>query len=626
MPAALVASSFTLHSKTDYSVTMLSRRGFQDKPQWPTRTTSLLRRRVVQVQLPDELLIHILCFLNLRDLLRCRLANRRVYTVINNSLTLQFRIELSHAALLQFSQPVTGKTSHSTTLQRLDLLRKLQFSWRNLAWRSRKTIPLGQPYPLYELSSGIFITAARRAGVAKPHKLIFQELPSLDNHSNISRATIDCGIPTSQVCIDVSQDLLVLLEEGHQNTGLLRQGHKLSFRVHLRSLANNTLHPAARRQVLEYEWTSSWTSYTFVMQIMGHSLGILFSSGVLGDSDFERFVVWDWRTGAMRGMVFMPGSRYDSFTFISPDTFVIPCARTETINVFLFRPTPPPGIPDRGPSIHHLCALKLPALNPTTGYKYINVTCQSQPTPDPPAHAYYAAPHTIPRPKSKLFAQDQANGIVQFTASVSRHARTVDLLIITHRKALMSFVTSSQDALGDPLTEPWESYPMMPAKTWGPDIGFKEWRAVSRCMLSQFTYLANSNWRSQVFGYRVAQLVRNPAETTNATVAPVSLARAGHIRVLDFNPLFVKRPPLFPEDYHHIIQSTVTRRMVTDVGIIPKGEIWVENIESSLPYYEVTTREAFPLAGIMMDEERLIGLRTASPGSPDLVALDVFVI
>lgn len=38
------------------------------------------------------------------------------------------------------------------------------------------------------------------------------------------------------------------------------------------------------------------------MQIMGHSLGILFTSGVLGDSDYEKFVVWDWVTGERRGV------------------------------------------------------------------------------------------------------------------------------------------------------------------------------------------------------------------------------------------------------------------------------------------------------------------------------------
>jgi hypothetical protein len=55
----------------------------------------------------------------------------------------------------------------------------------------------------------------------------------------------------------------------------------------------------------------------------------------------------------------------------------------------------------------------------------------------------------------------------------------------------------------------------------------------------------------------------------------------------------------------------VTRRIVAEVGVIPKGEIWLEHIESSLPYYEVTTKETFGLAGVMMDDERIIGLRVS---------------
>jgi hypothetical protein len=289
----------------------------------------------------------------------------------------------------------------------------------------------------------------------------------------------------------------------------------------------------------------------------------------------------------------MPGSRYDSFTFISHDTFVIPCARTETINIFLFRPTPPAGTPDRGPAIHHLCALKLPALNPLTGYKYITITCQSQPTPEP--SIFHESPTALPRPK-KLFVPDQEDGIVQFTASLTQGSRTIDLLIVTHRRALMSFISSSQDALGDPLIEPWESYPMMPAKTWGPDIVFPVWRAISRCMLIPFT---NAKWRAQAFGHRLVQLIHSRSP------------REGSIRILDFNPLFVKRPPLFPEDYHAVISKAVTRRIVAEVGVIPKGEIWLEHVESSLPYYEVTTKDTFGLAGVMMDDERIIGLRVS---------------
>ncbi|KAG8755935.1 hypothetical protein FRC14_003522 [Serendipita sp. 396] len=595
---------------------MIARRAIGQDRQFPRRTTSLLRAKANikrQIHLPEEVLVCVISLLRLQDILRCRLLNRRIFNIIKNSLALQFRIELAHAALEELWQPIEYKVDIRTTIQRLDSLRKLQFGWRNLAWRARHVVSLDHPRgALYELNSGIFVTGKRRKlGIARTQELVLQELPSLGCPYPPSKADLNCHVAISQVCISIQQDLLILLEESRSNQGGLVRNNKLIFKLHLRSLSSNLPHPAAANPVLEYDCKSQWMSYSFVMQIMGNSLGVLFTSGVLGDSDYERFVVWDWTTSVKRGMVSMPGSRYDSFTFISEDTFVIPCGRTETINVFLFRPTPPSVFPDRGPAIHHLCALKLPALNPMNGYKYLTISCQSQPSPETQTCHY--SPNPIPRPK-KLFVPDQHDGIVQFTATLASGTRTTDLIIVTHRRALMSFVVAGQDDLGDPLADPWESYPMMPAKTWGPDITFPFWRAISRCMISPFTYIENSQWRSQVYGHRMVQLVHS------------NTPRSGQLRVLDFNPLFVNRPPLFPEDYHPIIQSTVVRRMITEVGIIPKGEIWVDDIQSGLPYYEVTTKDAFPLAGVMMDEERIIGLKTGTPGSRDIIALDVFVI
>jgi hypothetical protein len=293
-------------------------------------------------------------------------------------------------------------------------------------------------------------------------------------------------------------------------------------------------------------------------------------------------------------MVSRPGSRFDSFAFIAADTFVIPCAQTQAINVFLFRPTPPVDHPDRGPAIHHLCALKLPGLDPQSGYKYNSITCQSQPTPQ--GLVSHPSGSAFQKPK-KLFIPDSEDGIILFTAHVSQGSRSTDMQIIAHRNALMSFITPSQDKLGDPLPEPWESYSTIPINPWGPNIAFAEWRAVGRCLISPLMNASNTKWRYQVFGHRLVQLVRT------------AKSRTGKIRVLDFNPLFVNRPPLFPEDYHPVIQGAVSRKIVTEVGTIPKGEIWSEDIPSSLPYYEVTTKEAFPLAGVMIDDERIIGLQ-----------------
>ena len=83
---------------------------------------------------------------------------------------------------------------------------------------------------------------------------------------------------------------------------LNRRESPITFKLHLRSLSLHSPHPLPSIPILEYESESQWSSYSFVMQIMGHSLGVLFTSGVLGDSDYERFVVWDWVTGVRRGV------------------------------------------------------------------------------------------------------------------------------------------------------------------------------------------------------------------------------------------------------------------------------------------------------------------------------------
>lgn len=150
----------------------------------------------------------------------------------------------------------------------------------------------------------------------------------------------------------------------------------------------------------------------------------------------------------------MPNSRYDSFTFLSHNTFVLPCARTESLNIFIFRPTPPPGEFDRGPAIQHLCALQLPNL--VDGAKYVSVTCRSRPTPE----SMQSPPPTrrLQRPP-KYFEPERESGIVVFSAHVSNAGRGKDISIICNRKSLLRFLAPDPEKLGDPLPKPWESYP-----------------------------------------------------------------------------------------------------------------------------------------------------------------------
>ena len=199
---------------------------------------------------------------------------------------------MGHAALNELPTPVS-------ILKRLEALRKQQFGWRNLAWSRREvlTIDHARGYP-YELASGIFVTGKRQS-INKhcPRELVFQELPSANATKPPSTVEVDYGIGIAAITFDVEQDLLVLLEE----QGPAQVPHD-PFRVHLRSLTSSVPHYNAKDPILKYDCTTNWDSYIITMQVLGKHLGVLFSSGVLGDSDYERFVVWDWTSGVIRGV------------------------------------------------------------------------------------------------------------------------------------------------------------------------------------------------------------------------------------------------------------------------------------------------------------------------------------
>lgn len=76
-------------------------------------------------------------------------------------------------------------------------------------------MPLDHPKgALYELSNGIFMSGnKRKLGVARSNRLVLQELPDWDTRV-VKKTEIDCHVGVSQVCFNIEQDLLVLLEEG----------------------------------------------------------------------------------------------------------------------------------------------------------------------------------------------------------------------------------------------------------------------------------------------------------------------------------------------------------------------------------------------------------------------------
>ncbi|KDN45792.1 hypothetical protein RSAG8_04625, partial [Rhizoctonia solani AG-8 WAC10335] len=82
------------------------------------------------------------------------------------------------------------------------------------------------------------------------------------------------------------------------------------------------------------------------------------------------------------------------------------------------------------------------------------------------------------------------------------------------------------------------------------------------------------------------------------------------VRVLDFNPYSVRRKSSHEQD------STRNKvRVVDGPSILKAGNYWESDVVSCLPYREVVTREEMLLSGVMIDGERVLGMRSDERGN-----------
>ncbi|CAE6435080.1 unnamed protein product [Rhizoctonia solani] len=82
------------------------------------------------------------------------------------------------------------------------------------------------------------------------------------------------------------------------------------------------------------------------------------------------------------------------------------------------------------------------------------------------------------------------------------------------------------------------------------------------------------------------------------------------VRVLDFNPYSVRRKPNHDQD-----QTVNKTRVVDGPSILKAGNYWESDVISCLPYREVVTREELLLSGVMIDGERVLGMRSDERGN-----------
>ena len=277
---------------------------------------------------------------------------------------------------------------------------------------------------------------------------------------------------------------------------------------------------------------------------------------------------------------------YAYFSHLSQDTLVIPNSHEHTLEVSKIVIDS-----DNAPRLVLLCVLHLPPLteNASFGHYY----CRAEPNPTG------SGPVAISPPSDRPFRDKAEDAIVIFNMSYNHDhspwARRDWLTFIVHRRALLAHIPTAHRTCAPfcSLPAPIPAVVQVPWSEWGPPA--------TRLFTGNS---AAMHWITTTAGQRAVKLEdRMPSP----------------IIVRDFNPYAVSAARALAAENGQSEQGNWSQqlpnrnRMTLNVedSVLTAGFIFKEDVRSSLPYVEVVTQDEYHYSGVMMDDQRILGLKVS---------------
>jgi hypothetical protein len=126
------------------------------------------------LNLPRELLVEILCFLDLSDLISCKLTNRLLRDIVQTSVNIQYRMDL------QFHGLTNNSACSLTIAERHTQLKARENAWEQLETNFQHTIAVPhRPSSIYDMTAGVFLLGEAGDTQFSTKSLMHLILPSL---------------------------------------------------------------------------------------------------------------------------------------------------------------------------------------------------------------------------------------------------------------------------------------------------------------------------------------------------------------------------------------------------------------------------------------------------------------
>lgn len=295
------------------------------------------------------------------------------------------------------------------------------------------------------------------------------------------------------------------------------------------------------------------------------------------------------------------------------------------------------------PSAVRIASFWLPEMNLPLEVSVNTICCNAE---IPPLLSVSAAPprsdpesDAKPAPQVSPFQLDPASALLSFSFMVCHGHSAVSTVplherftLVIQRKAFVNRVHEVlRQAKGRWVGTAWRTV-LLPWTNWGPHI-------------SRWITMKHLSWACFVSGTRIVLSPTSRDEDSRC-----------HLRILDFNPYVVaqesekrrrkelrQRTPEYCEESaiaerwkvggksamrqwddeeapagpssqssDTSEESAVSVKLVDFPGYIPDSKLWLHKVESQLPYRQVTTKESFAFANVVIDEERIGGIMVRS--------------
>ncbi|KXN81081.1 hypothetical protein AN958_06125 [Leucoagaricus sp. SymC.cos] len=519
------------------------------------------------LDLPPEILTHILLFLPSTNVLTCHLVNRYLHKLITGS------VEIRYYLAGQLTGQIDNPRSTLDIAERLDRLAKREKRWDYIEPTFAKT-KVDVPFftsGIYDLTGGVYLL-----GESSRKVLHYMYLPTTPDEEVVWKEVrtkhpiIDMGL-----CV-YEHDLLAIVTtqpvEFDPLTGsALSSNHDHEIRLALHQVSTGQLHPEAQKPIIRVV-TTRWERPAVGIEVVGDNLVLILAYYEHPSKPDDQVFVYNWKTAKLK--MATPYHTYSGLLFLTEDIILLPNTNTGSFEFF--------KLPHDAPDLiipQPFFALALPQL--ATDKKFSHISCRADPNPTSSFH------HS-----SKPFHADPFHAIAIFTIHVRpsnmiapgfipHFAPSSSFVLFVHRSSLVKCLERFPEAISDTGDiEP------VPYSMWGQDA--------CRWFLAE---ALSTRWITTTAGQRCIII-----QDINLDVE-----RAPFI-LLNFNQKDVARVLEDEARDRQEKEKRLTAMVRPDDPIPDERHVFREIGYSSLSYTVCASKKKYPFDGVLIDEERIIGL------------------